>query len=77
MVISGLILAIISGDEELNALRFYLNRALGIYPLFRCRDNACANTPKTHCNGAKIWLPPRRLKGVYAKPRANPRVRLL
>jgi hypothetical protein len=77
MVISGLILAIISNDEELSPLRFYLNRALHIYPLFPCRDNACANTPKTHSNGAKIRLPPPRLKGVYAKPRANPRVRLL
>ena len=34
MVISGFILAIISYDKELSALRFYLNRALRIYPLF-------------------------------------------
>jgi hypothetical protein len=46
MVISGFILAIISCDKELSALRFYLNRALRLYPLFRCRDNACATTPE-------------------------------
>jgi peptidoglycan/LPS O-acetylase OafA/YrhL len=34
MVISGFILAIISYDQELSALGFYLNRALRIYPLF-------------------------------------------
>jgi peptidoglycan/LPS O-acetylase OafA/YrhL len=34
MVISGFILAIISYDKELSAPRFYLNRALRIYPLF-------------------------------------------
>jgi len=34
MVISGFILAIISYDKELSASRFYLNRALRIYPLF-------------------------------------------
>jgi hypothetical protein len=37
MVISGFIPAIISFDKELSALRFYLNRALRIYTLRRCR----------------------------------------
>jgi peptidoglycan/LPS O-acetylase OafA/YrhL len=34
MVISGFILAVISHDKQLSAMRFYLNRALRIYPLF-------------------------------------------